>query len=344
MIKKIKTTKKNRIITIAVFSSIAVGLIIIVMGMSYYKYRVSELGLLNSADYKKYKYHYAMISKATDEALWDAIYQSALEKADEHDIYIEKMGSNISADYSLEDMMKIAIASKVDGIILEPEDNDNLLKLINEADEAKIPVVTFIKDIPLSKRKSYVGINTYNQGKVYADQVLALANKGRKRITVLMNSDEINIGQSAIYSSILNAVRGKDIQINYATFNIQNAFSSKEDIRDLIMYSLNPPDVLICLSAENTISAYQTIVDYNRVGYVDILGYYASDIILQAIEKNIIYSTITIDTKQMGTYCTEALYEYQKTGYVSDYYSVDINVINKDNVQEFKNNSDITTQ
>jgi len=37
----------------------------------------------------------------------------------------------------------------------------------------------------------------------------------------------------------------------------------------------------------------------------------------------------------MGAYCVEALTEFRETSRVSDYYSVDISVIDKDNVKDY---------
>ena len=57
--------------------------------------------------------------------------------------------------------------------------------------------------------------------------------------------------------------------------------------------------------------------------------------ILRAIQKDIIHSTMSIDAKQMGAYCVMALNEYMQTGQVSDYFAVDIYAINKDNVEDY---------
>ena len=80
---------------------------------------------------------------------------------------------------------------------------------------------------------------------------------------------------------------------------------------------------------------YQTIVEQNRVGESVILGYYDSDTILKAIDKDVIYATITIDTAQLGHDCIEALNEYIDYRRVSDYYGVDYRIINKDNVGDY---------
>lgn len=336
MTKKMFKLSKNSMITISVICSVIIGIVIIVIGMSYYKYRISELGIINNTDYQEYKYHYAIISKESDEPFWEAVYQGALETGKVKDIYVEKIGSSVSLEYSVKELMKIAIASKVDGIMIEPDEEENLKELINEAEAAGIAVITVIKDVPESDRISFVGINSYNQGKAYAKQVLELVNEGKHKITVLLNSDNMNTSQSVIYSSIIDAVKGYNVEVNYAAINGQSTFSSEEDIRNIIMNAENPPDALVCLTADDTLSAYQAIVDYYKVGAIDIIGYYASDFILQAIDKNIIHSTMTIDAKQMGAYCVNALTEYRETGRVSDYYSVNINVVNAGNVAEYQ--------
>jgi ribose transport system substrate-binding protein len=335
MNKKPHEMKKNRVISIATISSIAVGIIMILIGMTYYKYAISELRVIDTVDYKEYESHYVIISEEADAPFWEAIYQGALEKGKDQNGYIEKIGGNLSIDYTLRDLMKIAIASKVDGIILEPNGEEDIVELINEADDAGIPVITVIKDVP-SKRKSFVGINSYNEGQAYAKQVVQIIDEGKHKITVLLNSDISNTSQNVIYSSILEIVGQRKVEIKTAIVNTQSTFSSEEDIRNIIMDKENPPDVLVCLTAVDTRCAYQAVVDYNKVGEIDIIGYYDSDIILRAIEKNIVHSTMMIDANKMGAYCIEALTEYRETGRVSDYYSVDISgVINSDNVKDY---------
>jgi ribose transport system substrate-binding protein len=71
----------------------------------------------------------------------------------------------------------------------------------------------------------------------------------------------------------------------------------------------------------------QTVVDYTKVGEVEIFGYYTSPTIENAIQKNIIRSTVVIDTKQMGRYSVAALNEYRESGYVSELYFIDIKLL-----------------
>lgn len=341
MMKGIKKVKRNRVISIATISSIVVGILLIILGMTYYKYQISELGITETTNYQDYKYHYAIISEEEGEEYWDEIYQGALKKGKEVNAYVEEIGSNLSISYSLYDLMKIAIASRVDGIILEPNGDENIVNMIDYADSLGIPVVTVLKDASHSdtklpvKRISYVAINSYKQGQAYAVQVLDTIKEGRNNITVLMNENKTDLSQEMIYSSILETIGSRKVTVKSASINTTSAFSSAEDIRNIIMDENNPPDVLVCLNTVDTLCAYQAVVDYNKVGEIAIIGYYSSDMILRAIDKNIVQSTMTFDAEQMGAYCVEALNEYRKTKNVSEYYSLDISVINKYNVREY---------
>ncbi|TAH66822.1 MAG: sugar ABC transporter substrate-binding protein [Anaerolineaceae bacterium] len=328
-----KSIKMNKVIMLAAFISISAGFLIIFIGMTLYKNRLSELGAGDNLNYNTYKYHYALISEEGDAPFWEAIYEGALDKGKELDIYVERIGSGLPSAYPLQDLMKMAIASKVDGIIIEPNGEEEIIQLINSADEAGIPVITVLNDEHNSKRKSFVGVNSYNQGQIYGKQVLEVTNEGKKKVTVLLNAD--NAGMNVIYSNISEMVSGNGVQIKPVNVNTQSTFSSEEDIRNIIKDTQNPTEVLVCLTAIDTRCAYQAVVDYNKVGVIDIIGYYDSDLILSAIQKNIIHSTMTIDANQMGAYCVEALNEYMQNGQVSDYFSVDIYAINDDNIMDF---------
>ena len=318
---------------LAAIISISAGFLIIFIGMTLYRNRLADLGTIDNLKYNTYKHHYVLISEEADAPFWEAIYEGALDRGKEMEIYIERMGSSLPTAYPLKDLMKMAIASRVDGIIIEPNGEEEIIELISIADEAGIPVITVLNDEPNSSRKSFVGVNSYNQGQIYGKQVLEVINEGKKDVTVLLNSD--NAGMNVIYSNISEMVAGYGIQMKPVIVNTQSTFSSEEDIRNIIKDTQNPTEVLVCLTALDTRCAYQAVVDYNKVGVIDIIGYYDSDLILSAIQKDIIHSTMTIDANKMGAYCVEALNEYMQSGQVSDYFSVDIYAINLGNIKDY---------
>ncbi|MDQ0900951.1 substrate-binding domain-containing protein [Paenibacillus sp. V4I7] len=61
-------------------------------------------------------------------------------------------------------MMETMIKQKVDGIAISPIDPVALAPVINKAVSLGIPVICFETDVPASKRLSYIGTDSYNEG------------------------------------------------------------------------------------------------------------------------------------------------------------------------------------
>lgn len=158
------------------------------------------------------------------------------------------------------------------------------------------------------------------------------------RVTLLVNPFANSLDQNILYSGIQETIeqeRGDTVvELSQQSVDDTNAFSVEESVRDIFMGE-EVPDILICLNELNTTCAYQAVVDYNKVGSVSILGHYVSDTILNAIDRNVIYATVDIDTAQMGSFCIDALQEYYDLGYTSQYFTADISLITRDNVDEY---------
>ena len=331
-----KAAKSNRALVIAGICSVSFMLLITIGSMFFFRMQMDKASrLMEGASYESYESYYAMISSNHESALWRSIYQGAVEAAAENGAYVEMLGSNLSTDYSRQDLMRIAIASGVDGIILEADESGDYTGLINEADAAGIPVVTVMGDDTTSNRKSFIGVNNYNLGREYGRQVL-LAGEDVQEVLVLISTSMPDTSQNIIFSGIQETLveAGRDDIRVYATaIEGDNTFAVEESVRDVFLEQ--SMDVLICLDELSTTCAYQAVVDFNRVGQIDIIGYYDSETILRGIERNVIHSTIALDTGEMGEYSIEALEEYRETGYVSDYFGVDTDLITIENVRDY---------
>lgn len=289
---------------------------------------------------KEYDSYYVMIVGDQSSSFWKSVYQSAKAVGEEEDSLVEFLGDELASSFTKEELMQIAIASKVDGIFLEADESEDLTSLINEASVQGIPVITVLGDNTASNRLSYVGVNNYNLGKMYGKLVLKLAKDEECEVLVLMSNNTEDLGQNILYTSIyetLETVRESNSKIHMSSIKIEeeSAFAAEETIRDIFVTEGSLPDILICLNELNTTCAYQAVVDYNKVGKINILGYYDSDTILNAVERNVIYSTIKVNTEQIGRYCIEAMKEYQMTGHANEYYTVDTAYITLDNLKGF---------
>lgn len=295
--------------------------------------------------------YYVMITEDPNSSFWQSVYKSAYEAGKEKNVYVEMLSSNLSREFSETELMEIAIASKVDGIIVEGNESEEMTELIDRAADENIPVVTLFTDNNKAERLSFVGILNYNLGKEYGNLIIDMANNkifagNRLKVSVLMDANSEDSGQNMLFSAIQEIIErdnetndGKHKKIELSPYSVDttNNFSVEESVRNLFVGSSSSrPSIIVCLSEIATTSVYQAVVDYNEVGLVNILGYYDSDAILKGIERNVIYATVTIDTNQMGQYCIDALSEYYELGNTSQYFSADISVINKDNVESYR--------
>lgn len=316
--------------------------------------------LRDTMDKASYGQYYVMIVDNRKDAFWQAVYQGAYEAGLKENIYVELLGDKLSQNYEREDLMRIAISSEVDGIIVTADESQEMSALIDEAALAGIPVVTLYEDNTHSNRCSFVGIGSYNLGREYGKQVLKIAEQKKEaalavnggngteaalseeavlKVVVLVNANAKDSGQNILCSGIQETIdmenaSGTQIEMSLTTIDDANAFAVEESIRD-IFREQEIPDVFVCLDELSTTCVYQTVVDYNRVGEVSILGYYDSDTIIKAIERNVISATVSIDTMQMGKFCVDALSEYHELGYTSQYFTADITLIDKNNVSEY---------
>lgn len=292
-----------------------------------------------SQPYVEYRRHYAFITEFFEENFWSEVYDGAKRFGEGENVYLEWIGQGMDIDYSKEDLLKTAIASKVDGIILEGEESEEIRTLINLAAGEGIPIVTVMTDSYDSKRQSFVGIGSYDLGREYGRQIIRIATKDTKDVLILMNAASKDSGQNIIYNGMQETLANEgnhlSLDIEILAISEDIPFSDEEAIRDIFLNREKLPDIIICLNEKNTVSAYQAAIDYNLVGEVDILGYSVTDTILNAIHRKVVAATVAVDAVQMGIRSMKALDEYVETGHVSDYVTMDVYTVTSNNIKRY---------
>lgn len=330
---------------------IITGVLVCLTGLLIFFFLSYSRTLSQTENVESFERYYVMITDDTDSSFSDSIYKAAFQAGKEKNAYVEMISSNLSQEYSVNELMEIAIASKVDGIIIAANDSKEMTELINKAAKENIPVVTLFSDNASSERLSFVGIGNYNLGKEYGKLVTRMANEkyfsgSRIRVTILVDANNEDSSQNVVAAAIQEEIekenqenygRHKQIDASIYAVDAQNSFSVEESVREIFVEGKSIlPHIVVCLTEKDTNSMYQAVVDYNQVGLVNLLGYYDSNAIIKGIERNVIYATVTVDTKEMGQYCIDALTEYYELGNTSQYFTADISVIDKDNVKKYE--------
>lgn len=329
-----RKNKYNMHMYAIVFSAVLLAVILLAV---FYQTK-KAFSVLPKQQEEKYKNHYAFISVDKNDDFYYYVFQAAKAAGEQQGDWVEYFGKDLATVYSREQLLEIAIASNVDGIFLQADESKEIASLINAAVNKGIPVITMGSDCTASTRQSYVGVNNYSLGQQYGQQIISMGKKGEVDVLVLMNPNSADTSQNIVYAAIKEQLENSDdaeYELNTMVISNDSTFSAEESIRDTIIKGNKAPDILVCLNERNTSAAYQALVDYNRVGSIEIVGYHKNSSIIDGIAQNNIYASFEVDTNQMGEDLIYAIDEYKEYGYVNEYLPIDVRIINSENVEGY---------
>ena len=284
-----------------------------------------------------YDRHYAFIAEDSESDFWQEVYSAADDQSREYNTYLEDMSTELGKDYSAEELLRIAVNSKMDGIVYSGGTSDKVRRLIDKAVDSGIGVVVLQNDVETSRRQCYVGLNYYELGQMYALQVEKIVESPQMTgttVDILVDGDMSEGAANLIVMGMEDHIResnGEDMlpEIVIKRIDAEDIFSAEEKIRNIFLEKDKLPDIMICANSVYTRCTYQALVDYNLVAQIQIVGYFSNDTILDAVDKQVIFSTISVDTTEMGKSCIQALYEYNNMGYTNSYLPVGIEVVDQ---------------
>ncbi len=341
---RIKNKKRSSSFHVMVAGSVIMVLAVVLTAITF-TLMMDRQEMLTTGVEQSYDKHYVFIVDDKDGEFYSQVLMSAREEASKENAYIEDIEANMGVNYSDEDLLRVAINSKVDGIIYSGTRSEKAVVLIDKAVTRGIGVVVLQNDIDSSIRQCFIGANNYELGRLYAAQIMGLFPKNQianKTVNIIVDSDmtegATNLVTMAIEDALLEQMEESNLpEIVITRIEAEDTFSVEGDIRQIFLTESELPDVMICMNDAFTECAYQAIVDYNRVGEVKIIGFYSDDTIIDAIDKDIIHSTVTLDTDEMGRAAIQALSEYCDTGYTNSYVSVGTQVIGQKEARELLN-------
>jgi ribose transport system substrate-binding protein len=132
--------------------------------------------------------HIVLIEQEQGHPYWELVEQGAIKAAAEVHIAIECIGP---VRNNMEEQLKLlekAIASRVDGIIVQGLNQAKFNPVINKAVERGIPVVTVDTDAPDSKRMAFVGTDNLEAGRKLG-RLVVKATGGSGKIGVIIGSE-----------------------------------------------------------------------------------------------------------------------------------------------------------
>lgn len=300
---------------------------------------IIRMGLLrefsSDNELKQMSRHFVLIAEDVDSSYWQDAYAGARAAAEICDAVVELAGSGrFTSDQTLIDIDR-AVAARCDGIATCVTDQDEAVSGINKAVSHDIPVVTMEYDAPDSRRQSFIGVNSFNLGQTFGQQLTERHDSGNVVLLVSDDSDRTNIGENLILSGIQD-VLAQYPEINLATASVsrESAFSAEEAIRDLLLSS-KPLDTILCLNVQDTLRCVEALIDFNQTDRVSVIGYQDNADVLEYVRSGVVYSVISSDAWQMGYDSIIALNELKTINRTSEYFPSRLVIINQENADNY---------
>lgn len=286
---------------------------------------------------REYRYHYMLITDSLEEELAKHLYEGARKAGEEHDILVEHLTDTAGNKKTAEELLKIAIAAGADGILVEGNDSSKVRELIDRASEENILVATILSDSKDSKRKCFVGIDTAQMGQIYGNRLMNLYQGRQLDVAVLCDAGAEGSLEDTICRIIEKSAPKEKFTVRRVAMEREDLFSADEEIRSLFLTRDKTPDILVCLSAQDSVCAYQVAVDLNLVGKVQILAYSSLQDVVSAVSKGIIDSSVLVDMEEVGAKAVNTLFEHRSSKHAEEYINVDVQVIEPENAEKYWN-------
>jgi len=307
-------------------------ILIIFLSIFLYKLRWVEEPIFA----KNPEYHFFIVAQNSVDPFWKEVRMGAMDAAKFYNVAVEFNApkfNNIQEELKYFD---IAILSKVDGIIAYVSNNQEFIKLIDDAYKDGIPVITIENDAKDSKRQAYIGTNSFQLGEE-AGKLMIKATKGKANIAIIVSNDyqTDSINQNLKISGFLDSLK------NYKDMKIVKIYTSKlgtlsaEEITQSIINSNQEINAIYTTDSVDTIGTAQVIVDFNKVGEIHIIGYGDTPDILRYIQKGIIYGSVMSDPYKLGYESIRSMMEIKEKNNVSTFVDTGVNIITKDNIQQY---------
>jgi len=298
--------------TIVVLLSIVGAALIYFTSVSAYKVFRADLRLPHSPLTQSAEYRLVLITQELETPFWDKVGNGARAEAAKHGAMLEVWGSyNNDSDEFLK-KLEIAIHSRMDGIIVQGLDTDAFKELVKyKAASYGIPVITVVSDVPDSLRRTYVGTDHFEAGRLIARQ---LAEDMGPEGTVILLRDS---GNAYYQEQRLNGIRSvleshPGIRLRYAETE-----GSREQMIAAMQNLMNQApeaQAFIAANANLTAAMVQEIGRRSRVQPYHIYSFDDSPDMLTLLRDGLIDGVIEQSPEEMGRLSAALMIDWLKGG------------------------------
>lgn len=277
-----------------------VGCMITLTVSVYYSFKVFQGNHTISFDDKKVKselYRIVFIAQELGSPFWNDVQIGAERIAENNETVVDFWGTYRPNQGELLKNMEIAIASKVNGIIVEGTENKEFVEAVNKASAKGIPVITIATDAPESLRKTYVGSDHFKEGLVIGERVAAQLN-GSGKVAIVDGKDPTSFQELRRRGVAQVLSEYSEVEI-VEIHDSESAMHAKDETNEILNQH---PDckVFLGLSAEAGVGIIHTIRTRAKLSDYAIFSFEDSPETIELVKQGTIQATLSHRPKDMG--------------------------------------------
>lgn len=332
-------SRRFKIVLTILIISLGAGFIGYSYNLNRIQLHLADVDAGNSGE--NLKYHFIMIAQDWGDDFWQSVKAGAEEAAEDSGAAIEFLGSVMQDEDGMLESMEVAIASRVDGIIVYVTDEKRFQPLIDKAVDSGIPVITIESDANSSKRNAFVGPNNYMAGMKAGGLAIEAANGMRADVAVIVggnyagNSDAANSLLNGFDKSIENAVNIHKATVQYANTGY---FSAETSIRR-ILDEYPEVNVIVCTGFTDTLEVLQVLIDLNRESGIALIGYNNTQQIREYIKYNNLYGAVYEFPRLTGRKSVEDLVQCLRGQAIREFDDTGVYTVTRHNLVSYPSDS-----
>lgn len=287
-------------------------------------------------EHSEFDWHIMMVAKRMDSPFWISVYEGGRTEGLRRKAVIELVGPSSDADRQTAPFwIDYAVAARVDGILAYLSDDEDTRSSLALAARRGIPVIALESDTIPEARQSFVGVNSFELGRVLGGLIREAVGVSGDALVFL--DEAAGYGpENIMLSAIRDTLRASPlIRVTPMVAESPSGAGFESAIRQRLLED-RTTDAVVCLNVEDTMRVAQALIDLNRTDQVSIIAFRDSPEILEYVRKGIVRSVVVIDAEQMGGKAVEAMLELLETKHANDYVITDMHVITRENLEAVK--------
>lgn len=257
------------------------------------------------------------VSPLITHPVWIVAQDAFMEAADEFGFDGRVVGpTQISAEEMI-NLMEVAIAEEVDGIITQGMNPEAMIPVMRRADEAGIPVVVTNSDIPDAPRLAYLGTDPANLGRLGAEAIIEALDGAPVRAAFAVSALDYSIGLQIRDAYIEAFEEAVDFEL-LTTFETQANMLTAVQGWENVFNTYPEINVAINISGEAGAAAGRVVDEMGLTDQVLVMAIDDTAETVDGIRQGLIFGTMTQNFYRKGYQSAQWILDYLESGATPD--------------------------